>query len=109
MIAEMLVNPVLVCTIALIVLELKEHSSVYGRRQIFFNILMILLIIVAMTNIPDIVYPIEKLAFARLIVIGIALLLGFGDLFYLPKASITTNIGQIALLGVAISLQFSLI
>lgn len=109
MIAEVLVNPILVFTVILIVLELKEFSSIYGKRQIFFNIVMILLIIIAMTNIPNIVYPSEKLAFARMIAIGIALLLCFGDLFHLPKESVTINIGEIALLGVAISLQFSLI
>jgi len=109
MIAEILVNPLLVFAVVLIVMELKECSATYGKRQIFFNILMVLAIVAALINIPDALYPAEKLAFVRMILITIALLLGFGDLFHLPKGTVAINVGEIALLSFALSLQASML
>ncbi|HNR53229.1 MAG TPA: hypothetical protein PKI16_02015 [Candidatus Dojkabacteria bacterium] len=109
MIAEILVNPLLVFAVVLIVVELREHGSNYGKRQIFFNILMVLAIVAAVINLPESLYPAEKLAIARTIIIAIALLLGFGDLFHLPKETVVINVGEIALLSFALSLQASML
>jgi len=109
MIAEIFVNPLLVFVVVLVVMELKEYGASYGKRQIFFNILMILSIVAALINIPETIITQEKLAFVRMSIIAIALLLGFGDLFHLPKEAVAINAGEIALLSFALCLQASML
>lgn len=109
MFAQIIINPLLLFAVALIVLELKEHGSTYGRRQIIFNILMVLAIGFAMTNIPDSIISVQKLTNARMFAIAISVLLCFSDIFHTTKESVLINAMEIIILSVALGFQSSLV
>lgn len=104
MLAQLILNPLLVFVAVLLVVELRDHGKLYKSRQIFFNIFVLLLVVASTIDLP-----IDNVHHVKVLLLSFALLLTFADVFHLPKESRVINIGEIAILLGALGFEATIL
>lgn len=83
----------------LIAIELKQAGKLYKGRQLFFNLLTLVLMGIFVTN-----FPVPSLPIIKLIVVVASLIFNVSDLFHLPKEAGTLLFNIIEILIMVIML-----